>query len=169
MLTEELKKRIFIAPTDKFRNDLKGKTFSILGDSISTGGELAWTYATNYYSSAEIKKTGFKIENCWWYYLISDLKMELMINNSWGGRCLTVINDFDSKGRKHQDETEEGFGACHIRELRKLGQWNGQNGWSSGYLVQAPDYILIRLGVNDFNGGTTCELKDDGTYTATHL
>lgn len=169
MLTEEFKRRVVTPSVDTLKKKLEGKTFSILGDSISTGGELAWTSATNYYGSSTIKGYGFKDPtDCWWHYLISDLGMELMVNNSWGGRCLTVINDFDTSGRAHKDGTEEGFGGCHIRELRALGRWSGPDGWSSGHLVERPDYIIIRLGVNDFNGGYTCELNDDGTYTKVH-
>jgi len=160
MLTEELRKKVITVPTEKFKNSLKGKTFSILGDSTSTGGELYWgTRATNFYASSKVINTGFKDpDNCWWHYLISELGMVLLHNNSWGGRCLTVINDFDDT-RFHGNG--EGYGGCHIRELRALGDWSNNNGWGNGHLVEAPDYILIRLGINDFDGGKTKDSLDE--------
>lgn len=155
MLTETFKNKITPTADIILREPLKGKTFSILGDSTSTGGKQAWNYSTNFYASKE---------GIWWQYLIDDLGMKLFRNNSWGGRCLTNINDFDSS-RYHKDGTNEGFGGCHIRELRILGDWSGDSGWKNGHLVAWPDFIIIRLGINDFNGGAAGTLGYNNKLT----
>ncbi|MBR2138524.1 MAG: hypothetical protein IJ966_04405 [Bacilli bacterium] len=112
----------------------KGKTLSILGDSIST--------YTNYSNgeAAKINKTiinnhiyyypgryGVYLEDTWWMQVINKLGFKLLLNNSWSGSCI------------YQTRSEtEGAYISRCTELH-----NDQT-------LEEPEYILIFLGTNDF-------------------
>lgn len=100
---------------------------------------LAWSEdAMDYYSGVN-----YVAEDCWWYYLIKKLGMELLSNNSWGGRRVTNTADIASHAP----------GGFHQTEINLL-QMNNQQ----------PDIIIIKLGINDFQNEV--ELGDyDGSTT----
>ena len=72
------------------------------------------------------------VTETWWYQTITALNAQLYVNNSWSGRCVSNRRD---------DESEmTDSGAWRQSEVDKLSE--------SGV---APDIIIVKLGINDFN------------------
>lgn len=72
----------------------KGKSLSILGDSISTfSGYIPEGNAT-YYPSGTVTA----VTDTWWKKLIDALEMTLNVNNSWSGSRVTTTNGETSAG-----------------------------------------------------------------------
>ena len=98
---------------------------SILGDSISTyrgvsndaSANATTVYNPYYYSEP------FPLEKTYWHRVLTDLKLELCVNNSWSGGNLSGRDDPDS-----------GFNRVH--HLSK----------SDGTV---PDLIILFMGIND--------------------
>ena len=126
--------------------DLKGKTISILGDSISTFSGIS-NDATNtnntigsnaiYYPKGEIDKAN----ETWWMQTVNATGMTMLVNNSWSGsRVLT------------------GGSAAYLTRCEQLHDNTGEN--SGTY----PDIIAIYIGINDFNAnlaiGNFSKLED---------
>lgn len=66
-------------------HDLSGKTFSILGDSYSTfQGYIPEEYQY-YYPAPHNVEDVLRVEDTWWYQLAENLKMKLLVNNSFSG------------------------------------------------------------------------------------
>lgn len=110
---------------------LKGKTVSIIGDSISTfyapGSEMNSYYNsenTFYYPtySASIKT----VDLTWWYKLIKNNNMKLGINNSWSGSCA------------YGSSSSAGVSDGRINTIDDNG---------------TPDIVIIYLGTNDCASG----------------
>lgn len=101
----------------------KGKKISLLGDSITTyigyipSGQTYEYDGTNY--------NGLKVTDTWWMKLINALEMELLVNNSWSGTCVTTIRD-SVKGA------------------------NSNAMARSALLGNNPDVIIFYMGINDF-------------------
>lgn len=112
-----------------------GKKVSILGDSISTfvgyipSGQSSEYNGTNY--------NGLKVTDTWWMKVISALGMELLVNNSWSGTCVTTVRD-SVKGA------------------------NSNAMYRADLLGTAPDVIIFYMGINDF-----CFEAPFGTYDGT--
>ena len=81
-----------LAEDEVFKNELAGKTVSILGDSISTFGGVSNNANNNstignnavYYSG----QGGISCADTWWQQVIDVLDLELLVNNSWSGSCV---------------------------------------------------------------------------------
>lgn len=117
--------------------DLRGKNFSILGDSISTFADISNNSAdTNstignnaiFYPKYEIDKA----DETWWLQSANATGMNLLVNNSWSGS--RVLNN---NGAAYQTRCNELHG--------DIGSNKGVN----------PDLIAVYIGINDFNGGNT--------------
>lgn len=63
----------------------EGKTFSILGDSYSTfQGHIPEKYQY-YYPLPHNVDDVLRVEDTWWYQLAENMKMKLLVNNSFSG------------------------------------------------------------------------------------
>ncbi len=115
-------------------NEFKGKTISILGDSISTFAGISNDISYNstigsnavYYSAGTL---GVNRADTWWQQTIDALDMELLVNNSWSGS--TVF-------RPRNGESSVGYGD------RCVNLHNDMTG-------EEPDIIAVFLGTNDFS------------------
>lgn len=72
----------------------KGKTLSILGDSISTFAGYIPSGNVTYYPSGSVTV----VTDTWWKKLMSALGMDLNINNSWSGSRVTTTAGDTSAG-----------------------------------------------------------------------
>lgn len=97
------------------------KTLSILGDSISTFAGYIPSGNANYYTGSNCGV--FSVDDTWWKKLIDALGIELLVNNSWSGSRVTTTNGNAAAG-------------CMTR-CQALGE--------------APDVIIVYMGINDFN------------------
>lgn len=118
----------------------KGKTISILGDSISTfenvsNGTAADTTNSTirndavYYSSGNVSSFGVTQADTWWRQTADVLGMRVLVNNSWSGS--RVINFTD------------GTGSAYVGRCQNLHDNTGSN---SG---ETPNIIAIYMGTND--------------------
>ena len=103
-------------------NNYTGKKVAILGDSISTyKGYIPDGYAYFYpYATSDIRN----MNETWWMQIINKLGMELLINNSWSGSCVSTGTGVSA--------------ATNDSRLEKL-VVNGVK----------PDVIIIFMGAND--------------------
>lgn len=110
-----------------------GKKVSILGDSISTYKGYIPDGNKVYYTGSNCGVSS--VAQTWWYRsLIKGLGMELLVNNSWSGRCVTNVYDATT-GMINS-------GGCNEEQIDALAT-GGVN----------PDVIIIRLGINDLTHG----------------
>lgn len=122
---------------------LSGKYISVLGASTSTfdgfsNSELYNTTITNnapYYPKLEWLNDPF---DTWWMRTIQLLDMQLCVNNSWSGSCVTTMVDGDEKAGCMKRATE-----LH-----------------NDMLEIDPDIIILIIGGNDALRG-----YDIGTYS----
>lgn len=105
----------------------KGKTLSILGDSISTFSGYIPSGNVTYYPRGTVQL----VTDTWWKKLIDALGMTLNTNNSWSGSRVTTTDGTTSAG-------------CMAR-CQNLGD--------------APNVIIVYMGINDFNNEVSV-----GTY-----
>lgn len=106
-------------------NTLFGKTFSIIGDSISTyDGMIPSGYGT-YYPRGDVDK----IYYTWWSVLSEMTGMRLIGNASWSGSRM-IGDSEDSTGRV----------GCSTKRVSDVAGTNGEH----------PDFIIIEMGTNDF-------------------
>ncbi len=104
--------------------DYKGKSVSIVGDSISTfSGYIPDSYAQNY-PAGDVED----VSQTWWMQVISAKKMTLLSNASYSGGLVSG-NSLDASGKY----------ACSFARINAL---QGADGSS-------PDVILILNGTND--------------------
>ena len=117
---------------------LEGKTFSILGDSISTYRNISnragsrWSNSTigrarSWYSDLKPK---LQDTDTWWMQLAEDLKLRLLVNNSWSGST-------------YYQTRVKTKGAYYDRCV----QLHDNTGINDG---AEPDIIFVYLGANDF-------------------
>ena len=117
----------------------KDKWVSILGDSISTfngwipeGNETKYPYST----VDNVNKT-------WWWLLLTKLGAKLCVNNSWSGRAVSSESSVDSAAQNAITKLHREAGQTYI---------NLDGTTEVATQTQNPDFILILLGINDFNG-----------------
>ena len=156
MFTSSQKELTFLIDgVDPFeKNPYRGKTFSIMGDSISTykNASNSWkmpdenlTYYSNNAGSGYLGGAQYQ----WWYIaLVEKLGMTLLVNNSWSGR--TVSTKLDTNTNLIAS------GACNQKEIDKLAEGNVK-----------PDVIFIRVGINDLTHGQS-EGETIGGYDFTY-
>lgn len=120
-------------------NKYYGKTFSILGDSIST---LAGYIPKGYKAFFEGDVCGISDvnapEDTWWGKVINFFGGKLLINNSYSG----------SKVTSQDGSFPAGYSEKRINDLSKNGS--------------SPDIIMIYMGFNDWADGVNLEQIDDG-------
>lgn len=105
---------------------LSGKTFSILGDSISSfTGFVPSGYASHYPAGDVTEYT-----DTWWGMMITETGIALDINNSYSGSPLCETGTLTERPRGASDE-----------RLNNLGT--------------SPDYIIVFMGTNDMNQNAT--------------
>ncbi len=115
--------------------DYKGKTVSIMGDSISTfSGYIPDSYAQNY-PAGDIED----VSQTWWMQVINAKKMTFLANSSYSGGLVSG-NSLDTSGKY----------ACSFTRIDAL---QGADGSS-------PDVIMILDGANDLFNDIPL-----GTYT----
>ncbi len=116
---------------------LEGKTFSILGDSIST----FYGISNNPNYNATLKSGAIfyprsdfdvAVEDTWWSQSARFFGMEMLLNNSWSGSCLM--------NRRY------GTDGAYINRCVQLHPDNGENAF------KAPDIIAYFIGTNDYIG-----------------
>ena len=112
---------------------LKGKTLSILGDSISTytGVSNNTAYNATIGSNAVYYTEGrwdVYQADTWWQQAVDALGMELLVNNSWSGSCILP--------------TRSGTAGAYASRCVQL--HNDTTG-------EEPDIIAVFLGTNDFS------------------
>lgn len=106
-----------------------GKKLSVLGDSISTFTGFVPAGNAVWYTG---RNNGVSsVDDTWWMKLIKGLGMELSVNNSWSGSRVTTT---DGNAKSGCDSRCEALG-------------------------DAPDVIIVYMGINDFNNGVAL-----GTY-----
>ena len=76
------------------KSTYKGKTLSILGDSISTFSGYIPAGNATYYPRDDVQT----VDGTWWKKLIDALGMTLEVNNSWSGSYVTTVNGDASAG-----------------------------------------------------------------------
>lgn len=99
----------------------RNKTLSILGDSISTFAGYIPSGNANFYTGSNCGVSS--VNDTWWMKVLTALGMELKLNNSWSESRVTTTNGDESAG-------------CMTR-CQNLGN--------------APDVIIVYMGINDFN------------------
>lgn len=117
---------------------LEGKTFSILGDSISTYRNISnragsrWSNTTISRGPAWYSDLKPKLQDTdtWWMQLADDLKLRLLVNNSWSGST-------------YYQTRVKTKGAYYDRCV----QLHDNTGINDG---AEPDIIFVYLGANDF-------------------
>ena len=116
---------------------LEGKTFSILGDSISSytdlsSGAAAETTNSTIGANEVYYTTGFLnvYENdTWWMQAVNQLGLRLLVNNSWSGSCIR--------------DTHAGTVGAYVDRCVQLHDDTGENAGDE------PDIIAVYLGTND--------------------
>ena len=104
---------------------LQGKTFSILGDSISTyAGYIPDGYVT-YYPNGNVNS----VTKTWWYKLMEETGLVLLKNASWSGSRVS--------GNSVGQTAAAGCSTKRINDLK------GDND-------EIPDYIFIYISTNDW-------------------
>ena len=110
-------------------NFLKGKTFSILGDSYSTFlGFIPGSYM-NYYPAPKSVVDVLHVEDTWWHRLADTTGMVLSVNDSYAGSTVCT-------------NVREGYPSWNAYVHRAKMVDFSRNG-------SPPDYILVFGGTND--------------------
>lgn len=119
-----LKMALGVATQSRF----KGKTFSILGDGVTTLQGFLPTDCVSWYDgvNGEVAELG----HTFWGKLISGVGMELLVNNSWDGTKLIF------------DGTNANSFMAGDARIHKLGN-------------NAPDYLFVMCGKDDMAAETT--------------
>ena len=121
----------------EFDSTFNGKTVSFYGDSITTFAGYIPEGNAVYYTGSNADVSN--VNQCWWKETIDALGLVLNVNNSWSGRR---VSDF---GR-----VDDAYKQANIDAIS-----NGTD----------PDYIIIKIGVNDFNNNATLGTYDgSGTW-----
>ena len=126
------------------KNELQGKTISILGASISTfagtsnGVAADTTNSTirnnvKYYPNYTIPEV--TLQDTWWMQVVNDLDMRLLVNNAWSGSAILL--------------ERSGTVGAYVDRCVQLHDDTGENAG------ETPDIIAIQMGFNDFSYGKT--------------
>ena len=107
----------------------KGKYVSFYGDSITTFTGYIPEGNISEYSGSSLGVTS--VDQTWWKMTLDALGMNLLVNNSWSGRCVTTIRD--------TSESHLNSAGCRAENIQILKTDE-----------RDPDVIIVKLGVNDF-------------------
>lgn len=132
-----------------------GPKISILGDSYSTfegkvlpDTNLVWYY-TPTHKYKQKKNDVSKVEETWWYQVISRMDAKLEVNNSYSGSTICYTG-YKNQAGKHQDYSDRAF----ITRSNKLGN---------------PDIILVCGCTNDSWAGAPVGDYTFGNWTKQDL
>lgn len=101
---------------------LSGKRVAFVGDSITTfAGQIPSGYET-YYPWGDLTQ----LSQTWWYQVMAGSGMQLAINASWSGSCVT--------GDRNDTRGYIGSGLGRIRAV----------------VESKPDIVIVTMGINDF-------------------
>ena len=114
-----------------------GKSFSIIGDSLSAYTGWIPEEHTSYYNTDKNVTDVLDVSQMWWYILSSELKMPLLVNGSWMGTTMSTT------GYDGNDMTATAF-TTRAKSLF------GENNTTS----IKPDYIFICGGTSDYRAGS---------------
>lgn len=118
------------------REKYYGRSFSILGDSVSTLFGYSRPQGAEYYTAYRGRESGvYYFSDTWWGQLIDAAGGRLLVNDSFSGSMVSSIWSDDDVSC-----------ACGDRRTSSLGE-NGE----------APDVILIFMGINDRGHGVKLE------------
>ena len=113
---------------------LKGKTLSILGDSISTyegvSNDKAASSATAY--NPAFYRGIFPLSSTYWHRVMDNLGLTLCVNNSWSGGNLSGVDNPDSG----------------VNRAKSLSRDDGTS----------PDIIIVFMGINDLGRNVAAEI-----------
>ena len=130
-------------------NPLKGKTVSILGDSISTYNGWIVSGRDYYYPKGDVDS----VDKTWWKRVIDRGEMTLCNNASWGGTGLCI--DYSQR--------HDAFGGASDARISEL---------ANPTTSASPDIILIYISTNDWSVGkeignfdSTMDVPSDGNVT----
>ncbi|MBQ6734956.1 MAG: SGNH/GDSL hydrolase family protein [Lachnospiraceae bacterium] len=99
-----------------------GKRVAFVGDSITTyAGQIPSTYAT-YYPHEGLNQ----LPQTWWYQVMMGGGMQLAVNASWSGSCVT--------GDRNDTSGAVGSGLGRVRTV----------------VAAQPNIVFVTMGVNDF-------------------
>lgn len=113
---------------------MKGKTLSILGDSISTYKGVSNNERANknlFYNPCFYREP-YPVEGTYWKMILNTLGMELCVNNSWSGGNLS--------GRDNENSG--------VNRACELSRDDGTE----------PDFIILFMGMNDLGRGINPEI-----------
>jgi len=108
---------------------LKGKSFSILGDSYSTFLGHIPTHYSAYYPNPKTVEDVLRVEDTWWHILAENTGMILSVNDSYSGSTVCT-------------QVRDGHPEWNSYVNRAMTVDFGMEG-------QSPDYILVFGGTND--------------------
>lgn len=117
------------------KESLKNKKISILGDSISTfkgvsnNTEHNSTIGLNW-NYYPISTSGVDLDATWWKQTIKNLKLQLVVNNSWSGSCI------------HKKLYDNGTVGAYVDRCVQL---------HNDHTGVEPDIIAVYLGTNDYD------------------
>ena len=114
-----------------------GKSFSIIGDSLSAYTGWIPEGHTSYYNTDKNATDVLDVSQMWWHILSSELKMPLLVNGSWMGTTMSTT------GYDGNDMTATAF-TTRAKSLF------GENNTTS----IKPDYIFICGGTSDYRAGS---------------
>ena len=127
---------------ENVQENLKGKTISILGASISTYEGTSNSVAADttnstirsnvkYYPNTTIPEVG--LNDTWWMQVAEDLGLRLLVNNAWSGSAILL--------------ERSGTVGAYVDRCVQLHDDTGDNAG------EEPDIICIQMGFNDFSYG----------------
>ena len=117
----------------KGATNYQGKNLSILGDSISTYSGTIPDGNRDYYTGSNLGVSD--VSQMWWHIVKEALGMNLLVNNSWAGRCVASTRDSEANMLN-----SAGGRAENVAILKTA--------------TAEPDVIFVRLGTNDFSYST---------------
>lgn len=110
----------------------EGKYFSLLGDSISTLAGYNPPECAVFYDWQMKRQAGIRgPEDTWWGYVLETLGGQLLVNHSWSGSLVSKLSQCEIQS----------YGCSDSRTS------------ALGVEGQAPDVIMILMGLNDFGWG----------------
>lgn len=141
---EERYEREYAAVIEQLKEIYKGKRVSVLGDSISTfdgiSNNTSYNMTLTNRGTCQYPRwddTVSYVTDTYWGRLITELDMELCVDNAWSGTHI-----YGSSKNEYQDSA-----VVRATELHR------DNGTTTRSDDVDPDLIILYMGVNDMDGG----------------